>query len=638
MNRFFLLITLLLSGYINSQEQKKIVAADTKFNKYAFVDAIEIYESVIKQGYRSPELFQRLADSYYFNGQYAKAEEYYREYFTEEEKPNSEYLYRYSLCLKSKGKFTLADSLMNVFVAQNKQDYRARLFSDKEDYLEVIEENSGRYKISDLGINSDYSDYGPYILNNKLIFTSSRPNSRRPLIDKWSNQPYSSIYSADNTPDGNFYDVKIFDKNILSQYHESTPVFTKDGKTIYFTSSNVEILQKKGEQKLLLKLYKATYDGESWGDVKELSINEKYSNNAHPALSPDEKWLYFVSDRYGTVGSSDIYRVSINEDGTFGEPENLGLNINTEGRETFPYVSANNKLYFASDGHPGLGGLDVFCADISEDGSLKQPVNVGKPVNSESDDFSFIINDFSRIGFFASNRTNNFKSDNIFKINEISPIPEDFGQHKPIVGKVLGVDNIAKITLFDFQYDKILETKTNKEGEYNLGELGFGQYRIKVESDGYEIIEATFTVAKDKPEKAELTQELKKKSLELSPGTNLRDILNIRDLFFELNESDINQLAEADLAKILVFLKKNSEVKVKICAHTDSRGNEFYNLKLSQRRAYTTKSWLVDHGIDSNRIIAVGYGESKILNHCTNGVLCSEEEHQLNRRVDFILF
>ncbi len=248
-----------------------------------------------------------------------------------------------------------------------------------------LSNNSGRYLIENAGINSEYSDFGTTFYNDDLIFTSNR-NTEKIFSRKhsWTNQAFTNLYSATIADSSKIESPQKFSKDVNSKYHESTPVFTKDGKTMYFTRNNY-INGKKGndtEQTILLKLYKATKENAKWIKIKELPFNSNEYSVAHPTLSFDEKTLYFASDMLGTIGASDIFRVTINDDGSFGKPINLGDKINTEGRESFPFIADNNELYFSSDGHPGLGGLDVFVAQISTDGSVKIIKNIGEYVCS----------------------------------------------------------------------------------------------------------------------------------------------------------------------------------------------------------------------------------------------------------------
>ncbi|HEU0135666.1 MAG TPA: flagellar motor protein MotB, partial [Flavobacterium sp.] len=359
---------LVLTGY---SQKKTVEAANQKYEKYAFVDAIAMFERVAAKGYRSADMFQKLGNAYYFNADPTKAVKWYSELFKmKNTKIASEYYYRYAQSLKAVGDYTKASEIMDAFVQQSGNDLRAQLYSRENDYLEEIRINSDRYKVEDAGVNSEYSDYGSAVIDGKLVFASARDTSG--IIKsrhKWTNQSFTSLYSADV---GEAKEPVKFGKKLDSRFHESTPVFSKDGQTMYFTRNNFNDGKKgkSGKQITLLKIYRATRGGDEWQNVTELPFNSNNYSVAHPALTPDGKFLYFASDMPGTLGQSDLFRVVLNSDGSYGKPENLGKTINTEGRETFPSFTDENELYFASDGRPGLGGLDIYRSVRLNDGTL----------------------------------------------------------------------------------------------------------------------------------------------------------------------------------------------------------------------------------------------------------------------------
>ncbi len=413
-----LLILVVLQGY---SQKARVEAADKQYDRYAYVDAIATYERVAEKGYKDEKMFQKLGNAYYFNAELEKAANWYGELFAMNQDQDPEFYYRYSQCLKSVGEYAKADEMMEQFNKKSGNDKRAKLFAKHKNYLEEIKANSGRFNMEDAGINSEYSDYGSSFSGNKLVFASSRDTggvSKR--VFRWTNQSFTNLYASEVLPNGKLESPKIFGNKMNSKFHESTPVFSKDGNTVYFTRNNfLDGKKGKDDKKItLLKLYKATLEDGSWIKITELPFNSNQYSVAHPMLSPDDKTLYFASDMPGTFGQSDLYKVAINDDGSFGTPENLGATINTEGRESFPYISDENELYFASDGHPGLGGLDVFVSKIEQDGAFKEVQNVGAPVNGPQDDFAFIMDSKTRNGFVTSNRTGGKGYDDIYKFTE----------------------------------------------------------------------------------------------------------------------------------------------------------------------------------------------------------------------------
>lgn len=625
----------------NGYAQKAtVVNADKKYERYAYIDAIETYERVASKGYKSVDMFQKLGNAYYFNAELEKAAKWYGELFAMTKDVDAEYYYRYSQSLKSIGEYAKADEMLIEFNKRSGNDSRGKLFNSNRNYLAEIKANSGRYKIDDAGINSEYSDYGSSFSGNKLVFTSARDTGNfSKKKDKWTNQYFTNMYASEVSTDSVPGAPKKFAKKINTRFHEATPVFTKDGKTIYFTRNNFNNGKKgKDSDKVtLLKIYKATLVDNEWDNAVELPFNSDDYSTAHPALSPDEKTLYFSSNRPGTIGQSDLFKVKINEDGSFGIPENLGTTINTEGKETFPFVSDENELYFASDGHPGLGGLDIFMSKIAQDGSLKEVRNIGEPANSPKDDFSYLIDTKSRNGFLTSNREGGKGSDDIYKFletrklicqQELSGIVTDLE-----TGEILAN---TKVSLFDDQFNLITTVLSDNKGYYWFEVECNISYYVRGEREEYITKEQKITIPKESG-KTDLPIQLEKKVKSVTNGDDLAKTFGIRIIYFDLDKSFIRQDAAFELEKILDVMKKNPTMKIDVRSHTDSRASFEYNDALSDRRAKSTIEWLVKNGVDANRLTGKGYGERELVNKCSDGVDCTEAEHQENRRSQFII-
>jgi len=322
-NYIFLYLTILCSFSFNGFSQKaKLAAADKEYDNYAYIDAIKTYERVAKKGYKSADMFQKLGNAYFFNSDYQKASKWYGELFAMNQEVEPEYYYRYSHALKATGDSAKANEMLEKFNQKSGNDNRAKLYKKNTNYLETIKANSGRYTVEDAGINSKYSDYGSAFYLNKIVFASSRDTgSLGQRKHKWTNQYFTNLYSADLGEAMSPASPQKFDKNINSKFHEATPAFTKDGKTMYFTRNNY-LDGKKGKNEsniTLIKIYKASIENNKWSNITELPFNSNNYSTAHPALSPDEKTLYFVSDMPGTLGQSDLFKVKINEDG-IGRP------------------------------------------------------------------------------------------------------------------------------------------------------------------------------------------------------------------------------------------------------------------------------------------------------------------------------
>ncbi|MFQ6602158.1 OmpA family protein [Flavobacterium sp. C3NV] len=626
-----------LKGNAQTASQNK---ADKDYTQYAYIDAIGTYERVAEKGYKDETMFQRLGNAYYFNGELIKAAKWYDALFEMNAEQEPEYYYRYAQTLKAMGDYAKADKILEAFNKKTATDKRGILFENNKNYLEQIKANSGRFEIANAGINSKQTDYGSAYYNDKIVFASARDTggvSRKTF--KWTNKAFTNLYLAELKADGTLGEPERFQKKINSKFNESTPVFTKDGKTMYFTRNNY-LKGKRGrdDQKItLLKLYKAEFIKDKWMNITELPFNSNQYSTAHPALSNDEKKLYFASDMPGTLGQSDLYSVTINDDKTFGKPENLGPAINTEGRETFPFIAADNQLYFASDGRPGLGGLDVFVSTIKNDDTFTAVQNVGAPINSKQDDFAFIINSETSNGFFSSNREGGIGNDDIYKITETRKLLCEQKLKATIVdletNKIL--DN-AKVTLLDEQFKVIDEVVTQADGSFTFNVECTKKYYVRATKEDYETKEVPVTITGEAGETS-VVVALEKRIKPIGVGTDLAKTLNIPIIYFDLDKSFIRKDAAFELEKILAVMKQYPKMKIDVRSHTDSRQTAEYNIALSNRRAKATVQWLTKNGIASNRLTGKGYGESQLINNCADGVSCTEAEHQLNRRSEFII-
>ncbi len=628
---------------MNIYSQKSSLAkGDKEYGQFAYVDAIKTYERIFEKGYKSADMLEKLGNSYYFKGDLQNAAKWYGELHSLTPDLTPEIYYRYAQSLKAIKDYDNAGLMMAKLSKMNANDQRAKLAVDQKDYLAVIKKNSGRYSMEDSEINTEFSDYGTSFFGDKIVFSSARTNGKvYQRKDSWTGEGFTNLFMASKNDDGRLSTVERFSDNINSKFNESTAVFTKDGETVYFTRNNY--LEKKGKDKdgtIMLKIYRATLKKDAWENITELPFNSNNYSVAHPALSPDEKSLYFASDMPGTLGQSDIFKVAINFDGSFGIPENLGDTINTEGRETFPYVTANNELYFASDGHPGLGGLDVFVCKLEKEKRYINVLNVGEPINSPKDDFAFLIDAGTKLGYVTSNRDGGAGNDDIYKFKELKKIqyPCDQSLAGSVTDKQSGIPLAgSKVTLYDNQYKMLKAVIVDDAGKFDFGQVECdSKYYIRTEKEKYTTIEVPVNIP-DESGTTFVPLMLEKAIKELKVGDDLAIILELKPIFFDLNKSNIRPNAAIELAKILDVMEQNPNIKVDIRSHTDSRNSKDYNEKLSDRRAKSTMAWLVKNGIDKKRLTSKGYGESQLLNKCSDGVKCTESEHQVNRRSEFII-
>ncbi|MFT3796705.1 OmpA family protein [Flavobacterium sp.] len=616
--------------------------AEKQYAKYAYIDATKTYERIANKGYRSADMFKKIGNSYYFNSDYENANKWYDQLFAMGGEIEAEYYYRYANTLKAVGQSAKADQMMAEFSKKSSDDLRAKILKDKQNYMDEIKANSGRYKIEDAGINSKYDDYGAAMKGTQVVFASSRDTGNfAQKKHKWTNSYFTGLYVADVDTAGMGSNAKKLSKKIDSKFHEASAIFTKDGKTMYFTRNNFNNGKKgkDGNRVTLLKLYKATFveKDSAWTNVTEVSFNSDNYSVAHPSLSPDEKTLYFASDMPGGYGQSDLWKVDINGE-SFGTPVNLGTTINTEGKESFPYITDEKELYFATDGHPGVGGLDIFMSKVKDDGTYGAPINVGTPANSPQDDFAYLIDTKTRKGFLSSNRTGGQGYDDIYKFLEtrklvceqvLSGIVTDLDTGEVLPG--------AKVTLMDDKFNKLKEVIADDKGFYDMGLVECGKvYWVRGEKENYETKEQKVTISKVDG-KTDLPIQLEKKVKPVSVGDDLAKAFGIKIIYFDLDKWNIRPDAALELEKILDVMKQYPNMAIDVRSHTDCRASHKYNEKLSDRRAKSTMEWLVKNGVSADRLTGKGYGETQLLNKCADGVKCSEEEHQANRRSEFII-
>ena len=644
MKRTICIIIFLALGnlFTLTAQQTRMKKATKEYENYSYIDAIKIYENIYDKGYRSVEMFESLGNAYYFNAQYADAAKWYSELFLmEPQASDPEYYYRYSQSLKSIGDIDRSTEYLNKYFVAIGKDYRK---TASKNYLEDIEDNSDRFIVASAeALNTDMADYGTSFHQDNLVFSSTRSRKGRLILRKqaWSNQNHESLYSSQMDQQGNLEEPELFSSELDSRYSESTPAFTSDGNTIYFTRHNY--LKKRGysaDKTTHLKIYRAVFKNGKWRDVTELPFNSDEYSVAHPALSPDEKTLYFSSDMPGGFGGSDIWKVSINDDGTFGTPQNLGATVNTKGRETFPFVSAENDLYYSSNGKLGLGGLDIFVSRITDLGN-EEAINVGKPVNGPWDDFAFYYDSAKRTGFFSSNRKGGKGYDDIYKFVETRPLFIT----QSIVGTIIDAETgepVADVVVnvYDGEENFVGTTTTDENGKYIFGQdiiKGNEFYRIRAISEEHNIDERSLTTGDVNGHVNVENFEVKKIKITILPGTDLAKELNIPVIYFDFDKSNIRYDAAVELAKLLQVLENYPGLKINIRSHTDSRGSHRYNEGLSDRRARSTRDWLVKKGIQPERLTAKGFGETELVNGCSDGVWCSKHDHQANRRSEFII-
>ena len=631
MKRILLLTTLLLglSGTSALQAQygtqKK---ADALFNKFAFLEAADSYKTLLDNNYNTDYAVRKLADCYFLLRDPDQASGFYAKAVQQQGIP-PEYYYNYALVLRAQGKY---DEAMEWAKTYKQKGGEGRLYRDlkKDEVIDNLFETGSHFEISPVSFNSNYSDFGAYERNGELYFVSSRPhNTHSDKIYKWNEQPYLDLFKRD------IHGIAHpLEGDINSKYHEGPIAISPDGRTMYFSRNNYldKKIGKDKEGVNHLKIYRAEYIDGSWKRITDLSINGENYSVSHPSLSADGHTLYFASDMPGGLGKSDLYKAEIKPDGSFGPVTNLGATVNTSEDELFPFVNNENTLFFSSDGHGGYGLLDIFATIKDDSENIKQVVNMGEPINSIHDDFSFFMSDNGYEGYFSSNREGSPFNDDIYYFEKIPPLMlrglvKDSVNHKPIAN--------ARLSLKDDLGNEIayLETDAN------------GRYEINIDRDKDYHAGASHTKYQEGKERSFTSRGLRKRATEvivnfqLMPVHDIAVLADLNTIYFDFDQYEIRPDAAKELDKIVdLLLNEYPDMVMRIEAHTDSRGSFSYNDKLSLDRANATAEYLISKGLAKERIIAAkGFGEQRLTNGCEDGVNCEEPEHQQNRRTEFIV-
>ncbi|MBC6997567.1 OmpA family protein [Cytophaga sp. FL35] len=631
----------------NVNKTKLIQRADHYFDKMWYAEAAELYEEALSKGdkYRSKDIVQKAADAYYFNTNMEKAYEWYHVLYENYGKElSADNIFKYSHSLKGTGKYARSKRLMKLYDKKVKEE---GLDKPKIERSEMVLDNilgsEREMELKNLAINTKYSDFSPMFLDStQVVFASAKDSSIFSTRKyKWNNQPYLDLYVAKiNEENEDLKDAIKFSKKINTKYHEASVTFSPDNSTMYFTRNNYgKKLKRDNKGVNHLKIYRSTKVNGEWTEAQEVSFNSDDYSTGHPALSPDGKKLYFVSDMPGSMGKTDIFVVDVLEDGSFTEPRNLGKEINTEQREMFPFFNGD-KLYFSSDGHVGLGGLDVYESVYDEEEGFQEVKNLGKPINSNKDDFSYIVNDENQQGFFASNRAGGKGDDDIysFKRLTIEEVPTNQNAIAGVVTELTTGDVMPKalVELLDENGIKLKEMETDEDGSFVFEDLDSDtKYTINTVKDQYVNNEMDVSTLTNETVEVDVALKRLEEMIALEDGIKK---IKTDMIHFDFDKSYIRTDAAKELDKLVNVMKEYPGMVIKIESHTDSRGSRAYNEYLSDRRAKSTRDYIISQGIDPERIeSATGYGESRLINQCDGTVRCTEEEHYLNRRSEFII-
>lgn len=633
-----------------TNKSRTIQKADAYFNRMWYADAAELYEQALSKGekYYTRDNLQKAADAHYFNTDMEKAYQWYNILYENYGKEMSEdNMFKYAHSLKGTGKYGRAKRLMRLYNRKTENGENESLDNIKIAANEIVLENilgsEDDYEVKNMAINTKYSDFSPMFLDsNQIVFSSAKDSSFfKTRKYKWNDQPYLDLYVAEiNTASQDLENAIKFSKKINTKYHEASVAFSLDNRTMYFTRNNYgKRLKRDKEGVNHLKIYKSNKIGLEWSEAVEVSFNSNGYSTGHPALSPDGKQLYFVSDMPGSIGKTDIFVVDVLDDGSFSTPRNLGPGINTEKKEMFPFFNGT-KLYFSSDGHTGLGGLDVFEAPYDAEEGFGALANLGKPINSNKDDFSYIVNEEYHKGFFASNRAGGKGDDDIysFKRPAIEEIPANSNAIAGVITELVAGDLMPRVLvqLLDENGIKLKEMMTEDDGSFEFEDLdGNTQYTLKTVEDKFFNDERPVTTLDNERINVDISMKRLEDMIAVEEGIKK---LKTEMIYFEFDKSNVRPDAAKELDKLVSVMKEYPGMAIKVESHTDSRGSRVYNEYLSDKRAKSTRDYIISRGIDENRIeSAIGYGESRLLNACDGTVRCAEATHLLNRRSEFII-
>lgn len=616
----FLLTGVLLSGCASYH----IRQGNRLYKDMAYSMAVEEYQKGLSKK-EFPDARLNLAESYYKMNNLQKAEEEYGK-VVQQSNASPQSKLRYAQLLMRSGKYVMAKSYFELYLASNPNDQAAMQLKQSCDSLPNWQRDSMQYTIQSSNLNTGQSNFSPVWYKDGIAFASDRNTKSKNY--EWTGKPFLEMYYSKGSLDKGF-ENPVAMNGINGIYHDGPAAFSSKGDTMYFTRNNYirKKVEKSSEDVVELKIYQAVKKDTMWSSISELPFNNKNFNSGHPSLTSDGNTMYFVSDRPGGKGGTDIY-VSKKVNGTWSEPENLGATINTPYDEMFPTIWKDSVLYFSSNGHYNMGGLDIFKS-TKESSGWSDPRNMGYPLNTSYDDFGVALNDSGTAGILSSNRNSkNTMNDNLytFTINDIrftlEGIAVDKVSQEPIAG--VNVELTNQIT------GKKETVVTGPDGKFKFKLNPETPYSVMGNKDDYfSNTETVSTVGKRQSENMFVKLKLEMERIIVNKPIVLQNI------YYDLDKWDIRPDAAVELDHLVQVMVDNPLINIELSSHTDSRADDHYNDVLSQKRAEAAVAYIVSKGIDSKRIVAKGYGERQLVNGCSNGVECTEEQHQANRRTEF---
>lgn len=600
---------------------------DIEFANQSYAKAAEYYETAILEEPDNGGLMIKLAETYRAMNKMTTAEIWYSKSL-DIQKLTPDQIPYYIEVLASNQKYEAATLFYQTYKDSINISARKKDRFEEFAQIEQFYKNQHSYSLSYQSGDYNARDFSPCIFKNGYLFISSRGDD--PIIRnvyKQDGTGFLNIYFTEKTSTGQYKKPKIFDSKLASNFHEGPLSIYQNNTAIAITRNQVKNQKAIRDENGInhLGIYFADINNGHVENIKPFNDNSPSYSNAHPAISEDGKTMIFSSDRIGGLGQADLYICSKTENG-WNTPINLGNTINTEGRELYPYLTGST-LYFASDGHPGLGGLDIYKALIV-DGLITRIENLGYPINSSKDDFGLTTKTDEQ-GYFSSNRNNEI-ADGIFSY-------ENSQSGKPkIITKIYAIDSVqesvltnSSVSLIDTRIDEYIRPIEILADTFVYALDTGVSYSVIAAKRQYvttRLLQTT-TSAND--------------SIDWAVPLNILEVglkIELNDIYFDFDKATLNDNSIYELNYLVIMLQDNPTMKAEIHSHTDTKGNEKYNNKLSLKRATSVIKYLIDSGIEEYRLTPVSHGESQPLVNCEEKEGgCTESDHKLNRRTDFIV-
>jgi outer membrane protein OmpA-like peptidoglycan-associated protein/tetratricopeptide (TPR) repeat protein len=646
-----LLILMIFAGV--SVAQTSLPKAEQYMQKFEYVKAIDLYLNHFLVNTPNETDIRNISYCYIKINDTKNAENWLSK-LIKSGSANSEDIIIYADLLKAEGRYSDAvaqyQKLKQVEPAKSKMaDENIKICEDvlawSESEPDFIVKNEEQF-------NSANSDFGLVKFGENYLITSDRPpkgaGSAQNDIYGWTGNPYLKLYKVDADKSGNVKDIS-FIQDLNHEFHNGPGYFDEKTNTLYFTRTKTVKQNRKTQNPdptawfkeeadiytNRLEIYTAELIDGKWQNIKEFSHNNAAMFSVgHPVLSEDAKILYFVSDMPGGVGETDIWYCEKTQSGTWGNPRNAGTILNTAGKEMFPYFDLNGDLYFSSDGHPGMGGLDLFKSSGSK-GKWTDPENLKYPINSPKDDFAIIFTETETMGYFSSNRYGGLGSDDIYSFVYSPPPPPVPTELILAVTTYERLDDGTLIPLPGINVHFHLEASTE---ENPIPEIAAGIYYTTLKCD------ETYMIHGANPDFFAQSQQITTQCETMNDTVFVQFVFErividkpivIENIYYDFDKWNIRPDAAVELDKIVALLVENPQIIIELGSHTDSRGSKKYNENLSQKRAESAVQYIISNGIAKDRITAKGYGEYQLVNNCADGIKCSDEEHQMNRRTEF---